>query len=263
MMRSVDPGSGSSIVMNAFDFKRMLRIRWPAFPMIAPANCKNKINRQRLGRAVGEGNAHIFGNRHLGGLLWFVVGAAVVSNAAAAAAAAHVIRAEHGHVRTVGGAHVAAAAAAAAVAAAAAAKVAVSVVVGEVVRDVAVHVVDREAAHVVVAATVAAERHAVPERAAAAELAWVRRVRRVEVAEVVDAVSSHVGSSKVAGVSAPAHWGRNRRPRVDEVALPAVEPRLVVPIIVSAREIAAPIVWPVEALPELVLASAAAVLAVI
>lgn len=38
IIRSVDPWAGSSIVMNAFDSIRILRIRCPAFPMIAPAN---------------------------------------------------------------------------------------------------------------------------------------------------------------------------------------------------------------------------------
>lgn len=39
MIRSVDPGSASSIWMNALDSERIRRILPPAFPMIAPANC--------------------------------------------------------------------------------------------------------------------------------------------------------------------------------------------------------------------------------
>lgn len=42
MMRSVEPWAGSSIVMNAFDSIRIRRMRVPALPIIAPANCSNQ-----------------------------------------------------------------------------------------------------------------------------------------------------------------------------------------------------------------------------
>lgn len=40
MMRSVEPGSASSIWMKAFDSERMRRMRPPPLPMMAPASCK-------------------------------------------------------------------------------------------------------------------------------------------------------------------------------------------------------------------------------
>ena len=44
MMRSLEPGMASSIVMPAPDSCRICRIRDPPFPMMAPASCNKKYN---------------------------------------------------------------------------------------------------------------------------------------------------------------------------------------------------------------------------
>lgn len=53
MMRSSEPSSGSSILMDAPDSWRICLILWPPLPMMEPASCKNKhTGRLRMQRGV-------------------------------------------------------------------------------------------------------------------------------------------------------------------------------------------------------------------
>lgn len=68
MIRSVEPGRGSSMVMLAPESPRILRIRAPPLPIIAPANCKEeRKNRQHvmLGNGRAERGAYVFRNGNL------------------------------------------------------------------------------------------------------------------------------------------------------------------------------------------------------
>lgn len=71
MIRSVEPGRGSSMVMLAPESPRILRIRAPPLPIIAPANCnKHKKRSQseiRISLLFNWSNiTHVFRNGNLG-----------------------------------------------------------------------------------------------------------------------------------------------------------------------------------------------------
>lgn len=68
MIRSVDPGRGSSIVMLAPESPRILRIRAPPLPMIAPANCSRAKNVTQH-QLQCKRKTHVFRNGNLSCLL--------------------------------------------------------------------------------------------------------------------------------------------------------------------------------------------------
>ena len=74
MMRSLEPGSGSSMVISAPDSIRTLRIRFPPLPIIAPANCATSLHRLVLHDQDAHHpshidpytpHTHVFRDRHL------------------------------------------------------------------------------------------------------------------------------------------------------------------------------------------------------
>ena len=70
MIRSEEPGRGSSMVILAPESPRILRMRAPPLPIMAPANCKqtNRCVNSCSGEKTGQTRSsctYIFGNRNL------------------------------------------------------------------------------------------------------------------------------------------------------------------------------------------------------